>query len=516
MTTFRIKGFWWNSFRQKTRAISHSPIEDLISFATKNYTSQKPAEIGLLVVAYARCLNNGGDLYTLVERLVISNFAYFATVEGMECLVLLAKSYTDIGQPRRAWLTWRRGLTVAQLLVNISVVFLLPTLVLTSCETIATQGYYYENKDETIQRVWWSIYHGDRFTSLLLGLPHGFSDTYYEALLGGSAENSMPAEHYFTLRCAMLAGKIIQRNIVPREKSFAQSLVIDEEMEEIASSLPEEWWRIPSTLPQSQSELDSLRERILQQFYYFHVRSYLHLPFIASSGPSSNKSAVSQGIAMTSARAMLERFLLLRTEIAPGAPLFECKTSDFVGLTAAVILALCLFGNGALTDPLRYDSDWNLISATNASFKREVQSSGCNMAAQCCQTLKALLHSQYPQSDGCQLKDIFIPYFGRITRRADGPTDPPAVDESRSHNISLGPVLQPTPNQTSIEPTEETTSSLRSTAVSFEYAGYDVPNILSAASPNFNETVDSDMVGSWSDFFLDLNQDWDMFTSYDY
>lgn len=118
MSTIATKGFWWNSFRQKTRAITHSPVEGLIALATSNYTSEKPADVGLLVVAYARCLNDGKDLYALVEKLVISNLTYLASVEGMECLVLLAKSYTDMGQPRRAWLMWRRGLTIAQFLVG--------------------------------------------------------------------------------------------------------------------------------------------------------------------------------------------------------------------------------------------------------------------------------------------------------------------------------------------------------------------------------------------------------------
>ena len=57
-------------------------------------------------------------LFAAVESLVISDFAHAATLEGMECLILLAKSYTDIGQPRRAWFVWRKGIAIAQLTVR--------------------------------------------------------------------------------------------------------------------------------------------------------------------------------------------------------------------------------------------------------------------------------------------------------------------------------------------------------------------------------------------------------------
>lgn len=120
MSILRKNGVWWNSFRQKTHAISQTPLEGLNVFASRAYTSNHPAILGTLVTAYARSLDQGSDLYELVGLLVISDFAYAATLEGMECLVLLAKSYTDIGQPRRAWLTWRQGLAIAQLMVRLS------------------------------------------------------------------------------------------------------------------------------------------------------------------------------------------------------------------------------------------------------------------------------------------------------------------------------------------------------------------------------------------------------------
>ena len=118
LSTFSKNGAWWSSFRYKTHAISQTPIEAFTAFAARSYTSNSPAELGTLVAAYARSSGQNQHLYAAVDSLVISDHAYSATVEGMECLILLAKSYIDIGQPRRAWLMYRRGMAIAQLMVR--------------------------------------------------------------------------------------------------------------------------------------------------------------------------------------------------------------------------------------------------------------------------------------------------------------------------------------------------------------------------------------------------------------
>ncbi|CAI4214298.1 unnamed protein product [Parascedosporium putredinis] len=274
MATFATRGSWWSSYQQKTRALTQAPVVNLAQFAASNYTSEDPAKVALIVVAYARCIGSkaGRRLYSLVEGLVIKEDAYLASVQGMECLVLLAKSYTDIGQPRRAWLTWRRGLCMAQFL----------------------------------------------------------------------------------------------------------SLSIDEELEAISSILPAEWWHVPTALPDSESGIMELREKLLLQFYFHHVRTYLHLPFLATNEVPAGQSATSQGIALNASRKMLELLLLLRAEVSPGVPLFECATSDFVGLTAAVILALCLYTVDSPGKAGRYEGDWQLISQARDMFRREARRNAQN------------------------------------------------------------------------------------------------------------------------------------------
>lgn len=111
-------GAWWNSFCQKTQLISQGlAIEPLAIFAARAYTSTSPSEVGALAVAYARSLGTYHDILQLVENTVISDYTFISTIKGLECVILLGKTYTDIGQPRRAWLVWRKGMAIAQLMV---------------------------------------------------------------------------------------------------------------------------------------------------------------------------------------------------------------------------------------------------------------------------------------------------------------------------------------------------------------------------------------------------------------
>lgn len=61
------------------------------------------------------------DLYetkiiSTVQSLVTSDDEIVASLEGLECLVLLGVYHTNSGNPRRAWLSFRRAINFAQLM----------------------------------------------------------------------------------------------------------------------------------------------------------------------------------------------------------------------------------------------------------------------------------------------------------------------------------------------------------------------------------------------------------------
>lgn len=118
--TLTDNGAWWSSYRVKMRAFSGTAAtESIESFAARTYVSISPGELGSLVVAFARsAVGESDDLYAMVESLVTSDQTYLATAEGMECLVLLAKTQTDVGKPKKAWILWRQAVTMAQFMVR--------------------------------------------------------------------------------------------------------------------------------------------------------------------------------------------------------------------------------------------------------------------------------------------------------------------------------------------------------------------------------------------------------------
>ncbi|KAH8883476.1 hypothetical protein GQ53DRAFT_752956 [Thozetella sp. PMI_491] len=341
----------------------------------------------MLVVAYARSSNQDNHLYDIVERLVICDDVCAATLDGLECLVLLAKSYTDIGQPRRAWATWRRGIMLA-LLMDL---------------------HRKETESPVERRLWLAIYHGDRFTSLLLGLPHGFHDAFLSVNLRTSTENG-PSPLRFVQETAFVAGKVIERNVSTTKPSFALAMLLDEEMHKIRGIMLEEWWTVTDVLPSSHEGADDLRERLLQQFFFYHVLMYIHLPFLGSDDYLHDASRIS---CMMAASQMLRRYKLFRAE-GQGGVLFDCKTSDFVAFTAAVVIQIGLYGAGSKQS--EHHEHMQLVVDIEEILHRERRARECRLAAQCLHTLSVL--SSWGRRDAsCYTTEIAIPYFGVVARK---------------------------------------------------------------------------------------------------
>ncbi|KAF5650638.1 hypothetical protein F25303_4295 [Fusarium sp. NRRL 25303] len=387
-------GAWWSSFRHKVQVVCQGSYEDVAAFAARAYASSDPAELGMLVVAYARSTGYCHDLYGVVDRLAIPDYQHSYSAEAMELLLLLAKAYSDIGQPRQSWMMYRKGLAISEVM-----------------------GLYRrEIVSPRLKSIWWAFYHGDRFSSLLLGLPYGFNDAH----LGPTVEPyTMPVypEQRFVLRCASIAGKIIDRNMMPGKPSSASSMLLDEQMDTIASSMPLSWWDLPESLPNCHAETDELRNVLLLHFYFFHVRINLHLPFIVGTEMTSARS--SHRLACSEAsRHLLRRFTLLRTEIQ-GFSIFDCKTSDFVGFMACVSLILCL--SQPKPDEVMVpvaDEDQNLIAQVKGIFERQ-EGAGCKVACQCRRMLDILSGITLDSDDSPSSKlpsRIAIPHFGYIRR----------------------------------------------------------------------------------------------------
>lgn len=482
ISTLSQNGAWWSSFRQKVQVICQGTYEDLAAFAVRAYTSSDPAKLGMLVVAYARSTGNNHHLYGLVDKLAIPDSAHSYSAEAMELLLLLAKAYSDIGQPRQSWMMYRKGLAISEVM-----------------------GLYRrEMVSPRLKSIWWAFYHGDRFSSLLLGIPYGFNDAHLGPTVEPYNAPTYP-EQRFVLRCASIAGKIIDRNMMPGKPSSASSMLLDEQMDTIASSMPLSWWDLPDSLPNCHAETDELRNILLLHFYFFHVRINLHLPFIVGTEMTSARGS-HRLACLEASRHLLKRFTLLRTEIQ-GFSIFDCKTSDFVGFMACVSLILCLSQprSDEITVPVP-DEDRNLIAQVKSIFERE-EKAGCKVACQCRRMLDILsgITLDSDESASSHLPDrIAIPHFGYVRRDV--------VQQAGLQATTGASVVRSTTQRTTAAP-----------VVSSDGLG---GLGTGSGSCNWSETVDTgicwefgalehfqidDDLSSWLDTaMLDVNLEWDM------
>ena len=241
----RLRTDWWVRIHQAVRCMSDEHVEPFPDFVRDHYTSDRPAQLGKIAIAYAfTCREDASHLYALVNRLVVSDMAHMTTVEGLECLILLATLYSDEGQPRRGWMVFRRGVVVAQLTVRPSHIL---NAFLHTTDTTVKDLAQASLHSTTKKRLWMAIYRGDRMMSLFLGLPYGFNDIHHQDLL-----DLKPDDNYWdaplTIGVAKLSGRTIDRNLSKNKHCFSRTLQLDEEMDELAATYPKSWWDRPDQL----------------------------------------------------------------------------------------------------------------------------------------------------------------------------------------------------------------------------------------------------------------------------
>jgi hypothetical protein len=401
-------------------------IESFPDFVRRAYTSDRPSELGKMAIAFAFASDvDGSHIYTLVDRLVVSDMAYMSTVEGLECLVLLAILYADEGQPRRSWMIYRRGVMVAHLTVCRHPV--------PDCwKLIMSKDLYQAGLRSTAKRrLWLSIYRGDRMMSMFLGLPYGFVDMHHQQILEVKPENDY-LDSTMTIRCAMIAGKVIDRDHSRTKASISKTLELDEEMNELAASFPETWWELPDRVQADGHDFDEVHVRLHQQLFFFHLRLYIYLPFLSGSEENSVHGSIVRLASMEAARQLLRRYLSLHSG-AEGLSPSECKLVDFMAFTGAIVL---LLGCSSSSGRPRTSSDGNDMEAVLSLIRclqRQENRENCPIASQCRKTLTVLM------SRSSTDEEVRIPFFGTVVRKGDRTVEQTArADQSFVTNSHTG------------------------------------------------------------------------------
>ncbi|KAF2112471.1 hypothetical protein BDV96DRAFT_614309 [Lophiotrema nucula] len=514
---------WWEVWRKKCSGTSNG--QSLPQFAARALAENNIGAIGTVILSVGVCADDDNvDKYIdAVDRWVLSDDEYAATLEGMECLILKAKWYADVGQPRRAWIAHRKGLMYAQLM---------------GLHRKRTSSAAHES-------IWWSLYHGDRFLSLLLGLPYGVLDTHCDLTLP-----EMPGEFMapliFMNRISILAGKVIDRNQGIAEQSFAWALQLDQELEDLYKKLDPRWLEITELLSDPESNAADLRERLMGQMVYHQIRVYLHLPFMLKS-QSNSRFTYSRTACLNGSRAVLKLYQALRA--GQTQPLYECKAVDFIGFTAAVLIMLGLFNFGASAGTMSakdQETDIRLIEISIDIFRRASSEKGGKVALQSAEVLEKMLkklkidvgqaHADGTEQDCHDLTDFVIPYFGTISIRRGGRRAMPPPRPSHKGPVMVAPSpsqLTPSTETSGSNPFQLNTATASTTPDTFNFNTDPFNTVSYDGFYNWNNTnngsADGSVLGaqvnddsmnnfplptnnfSWQNMPMDIDQDWSWF-----
>ncbi|KAH7073054.1 hypothetical protein BKA63DRAFT_56390 [Paraphoma chrysanthemicola] len=410
---------WWQTWRRKCSGTS-GPDQTLSQFAAQALTTGNIGAIGTVVLSVGICSSDESsdvDKYIeTVDRWVLADDEYAATLEGMECLILKSKWYADVGQPRRAWIAYRKGLMYAQLM---------------GLHRKRTTSAAHES-------IWWALFHGDRFLSLLLGLPYGINDSHCDLTIPILNTGEYLHPMVAVTKVSQLAGRVIDRNQGVAEQSFAWALQIDQELEDLWKQLDPAWLDYSELLADAESNAAELRERLMGQMCFHQIRVYLHLPFMLKSA-SNSRFTYSRTACLNGSREVLRLYQALRTGTVQ--PLYECKAIDFIGFTAAVLIQIGLLnfgmaaGQQSNTSPKDIESDIRLIEISIDIFRRASSEKGGKVALQSAEVLEKMMskfRGGNPDPEECSSKSEFvIPYFGTISIKRGNqdvrvPPHPPA------------------------------------------------------------------------------------------
>ncbi|KAK6508682.1 hypothetical protein TWF506_010761 [Arthrobotrys conoides] len=259
-------------------------------------------------------------------RLVTSNEDLVGSIEGIESVLIESMFQNSEGNLRRAYLSMRRALVLAQMI----------GLDKAKCSNSPLLKFIDPETRIRIdpQQMWFRLLQSDRYLSLMLGLPQGTADANFAT--PAALEGRTPMERLERIDCSA-AGRIIQRNSADMQ-DLQVTQEIDKLLQDAAALMPPKWWLAPDIMSRAIDDMDTIQDtiRLINQFTHYHLLERLHLPYLlhSSTDPKYDYSKIT---AIIASRELLSRFIPFRGSRAVGA---FCHGLDFLAFTAST--ALCL------------------------------------------------------------------------------------------------------------------------------------------------------------------------------
>jgi hypothetical protein len=255
------------------------------------------------------------------------------------------------------------------------------------------------SRDE--DKIFCTLYHGDRLASLILGLPYASIDAHHKITLENCLHRSDEPKIRMQLASSWMIGRFLDHILTSASPSPQEIQKLDAMLQQIRSVMPLEWWDYSKNLHMPRKEL---RSTLLGQISFYHIRMYIHMPLLIGT-PSRPAQASSRAACVSAAQELLSRTLVLRR--GPGRePLFRCETHDFISLVAAIIIILGSPPNGSFEN----------IRTLMDQFEHEGRQEKEKRKSQYRDTLSLLMDASnaHPATIQTQIK---VPYLGTVMRK---------------------------------------------------------------------------------------------------
>ncbi|KAJ5627896.1 hypothetical protein N7490_010124 [Penicillium lividum] len=332
-----------------------------------------------------------------VDRLVVRDDDFSATLPGIECHLLLSKFHMNEGRLRKAWLINRRAIELAHL-----------AGMHLSTKTPQPLDTLFERR----LKIWCSLATLDRCISLILGLPYVTSDAFYIPQVERRLKSAESAAEQYMLRIGIITGHMIDRNQNPTEMCLETTLKLDQELIDAWNSMPNSQMGSEPGLGESRAQY---LERIPLQFMPKVLRALLHLPFMLKA-PHDPRYSFCHKTAIQSAREAQAFYKILRSSIRS----YLCKIVDFMAFTMGMLLLVHLHGYSEESPDHSKEEDerdWELVGDLVAILRQAAAVSGGSVAAESANILGEMHKCRLERGDwdlatSCK---ITVPYFGTIT-----------------------------------------------------------------------------------------------------
>ncbi|CAM1508915.1 Fc.00g026540.m01.CDS01 [Cosmosporella sp. VM-42] len=464
---------WWLIRRHMMPHLLKIPDDDLRKpFNVSTVSKSHPMAIARLLLAVAisiqqlppnidlRRLQTKTPLRGMMEEItafisqsVTCDDDLTGCIEGIECLALQGIFQVNDGNLRRSWLSFRKAISVAQLM----------GLQRVSSKTSQQVSDVLETKRH---HLWHQIVQGERYLSLILGIPSATGSAPFP--FDDDAPWLSTEELYHKHLC-QISGLILARNQGNTTHSFSATHEIDEKLDDLAKRMPKVWWETPTAIIEGRTEeAASQFERMMCHIWHFELLTLLHLPFMLRAA-TDRRYEYSRVSCLSASRNLIRRWMVIRE--THGKTLFS-NLVEFQAFTAAVTLLLGLLGPTRSTIDLialkEQHSDQQLVETVVQIFEglkqRGAVAHVANQSVSIIRTLQSVLGHEGNSPSSLRLE---IPYFGTISVSHGGNVQSlegeRILGSNPSSNTEINPPVQArrsdlAPLATGIAPTQTSVS----------------------------------------------------------